>query len=87
MPAASTEDKNLVGEKLYQERMKAKVPYSVAVSGKAVKVNPEPYLKIMRLIDQTISSTERGDLLVFLSGINEITTIGDALKEYAGFTR
>lgn len=87
MPIGNSEDRNLVDAKLYSERMKSKVPFSVGVSGKSVKPNPEPYLRIMRLIDQTVPSTERGDLLVFLSGINEITAIGEAMKEYAGFTR
>lgn len=29
------------------------------------------------------SGTEKGDLLIFMSGLNEITTIIDAAKEYA----
>lgn len=30
-----------------------------------------------------ILGTEKGDLLIFLSGLNEITTIIEAAKEYA----
>jgi HrpA-like RNA helicase len=86
MPTHLNEDRNVVDPKLYQERLEAKIPYSIP-AGKTSKPNPEPYLKIMRLIDQMHSPDERGDLLVFLSGLNEISTIADSLKEYAGFTR
>lgn len=30
-----------------------------------------------------ISGTEKGDLLIFLSGISEITAVVDAAKEYS----
>lgn len=29
------------------------------------------------------SASERGDVLIFVSGVNEITTVCDAAKEYA----
>jgi hypothetical protein len=31
-----------------------------------------PYLKIMDYIDQSVPSAERGDLLIFMSGIEEV---------------
>lgn len=33
--------------------------------------------------DRNISVNEKGDLLIFLSGINEITAVVDAAKEYS----
>lgn len=47
------------------------------------KLSPEPYIQIMQLIDQKYPTTERGDVLIFMSGINEITAVVDAAKEYA----
>ena len=47
------------------------------------KLNPAPYVRILQLIDKKYPKNERGDLLIFLSGIKEITTIVDACNEYA----
>ncbi|XP_058447620.1 probable ATP-dependent RNA helicase DHX34 [Malaya genurostris] len=47
------------------------------------RISPDPYLQILQLIDQKYPPTEKGDVLIFLSGLNEITTIVDAAKEYA----
>ena len=47
------------------------------------KLNPAPYVRILQLIDTKFPKNERGDLLIFLSGIKEITTIVDACKEYS----
>lgn len=33
--------------------------------------------------NETISGEERGDLLIFLSGVQEITAICDAAQQYA----
>ena len=41
----------------------------------------------MERIDQTIPDSERGDLLIFVSGILEITTLSDELKNYALYTK
>ncbi|KAI8849737.1 P-loop containing nucleoside triphosphate hydrolase protein [Chytridium lagenaria] len=46
----------------------------------------EPYLKILERIDQIVPAHERGDLLVFVSGINEITKLAEDLKPYAVYT-
>jgi HrpA-like RNA helicase len=47
------------------------------------RLNPEPYIQIMSMIDKKYAKEEKGDLLVFLSGLNEIQSVVDAAKEYA----
>ncbi|KAL7295806.1 hypothetical protein TKK_0010856 [Trichogramma kaykai] len=49
---------------------------------KTERFNPSPYIQIMQIIDKTYPSTEKGDLLIFLSGMSEITAVVDAAKEY-----
>ncbi|ETN59898.1 ATP-dependent RNA helicase [Anopheles darlingi] len=51
-------------------------------SSKSDRLNPEPYIQILQLIDQKYPPTEKGDLLIFLSGLTEITSICDAAREY-----
>lgn len=75
------EDQNLVDPKLYKERMEAVIKLSVSV--RSEKIKSGPYLRIMEKIDSTISPSERGDLLIFLSGINEISTLAEDLQAYA----
>ena len=50
---------------------------------KSEKVDPAPYMRILQMIDNKYDKKERGDVLVFLSGISEITTVAQALKLYA----
>ncbi|XP_012281786.1 probable ATP-dependent RNA helicase DHX34 [Orussus abietinus] len=50
---------------------------------KSERFNPSPYVQIMQMIDQKYSSEEKGDLLIFLSGMTEITAVVDAAKEYS----
>lgn len=50
------------------------------------KLNPRPYLRVLQGIDQCYPTEERGDLLIFLSGMAEISTIMDACKTYAVHT-
>ncbi|CAB3244042.1 unnamed protein product [Arctia plantaginis] len=47
------------------------------------RLDPQPYIQIMQLIDNKYPSEERGDLLIFLSGVQEITAICDAAQQYA----
>ncbi|XP_043483422.1 probable ATP-dependent RNA helicase DHX34 [Leptopilina heterotoma] len=47
------------------------------------RFNPSPYVQILQLIDQKYSSNEKGDLLIFLSGMSEITAVVEATKEYS----
>ncbi|XP_026741114.1 probable ATP-dependent RNA helicase DHX34 isoform X1 [Trichoplusia ni] len=51
------------------------------------RLDPQPYVQIMQLIDSKYSSDERGDLLVFMSGVQEITAICDAAQQYADKTK
>ncbi|MEQ2190545.1 hypothetical protein XENOCAPTIV_030112 [Xenoophorus captivus] len=51
------------------------------------KLDPRPYLRILQGIDQRYSPEERGDLLLFLSGMAEISTIQEACQVYATHTR
>lgn len=47
------------------------------------RLNPAPYVRILQLIDKKYPNNERGDLLIFLSGIKEITIVVEACREYA----
>lgn len=51
------------------------------------KLDPRPYLRILQAIDQRYPPEERGDLLLFLSGMQEISTIQEACQVYATHTR
>ncbi|CAI5449509.1 unnamed protein product [Caenorhabditis angaria] len=51
------------------------------------KIDPEPYQRILELIDKQFPSTQRGDALIFLNGVAEISTVADALKNYAELTK
>ncbi|TPX59428.1 hypothetical protein PhCBS80983_g02487 [Powellomyces hirtus] len=75
------EDRNLVDDRLFDERMKAEVRKSVAT--RSQKINAAPYLRILERIDQLVPPHERGDLLVFVSGLNEITLLAEELKAYS----
>lgn len=56
-------------------------------SGRSEKLDPRPYLRILQGIDQRYPEEERGDLLLFLSGMSEISTIQEACQVYATHTR
>ena len=47
------------------------------------RLNPEPYIQILNMIDKKYPKEEKGDLLIFLSGLNEIQSVVDAAKDYA----
>jgi len=47
----------------------------------------KPYLRLLQRIDDEYPKAERGDMLVFLSGMNEITALADALREYVAESR
>ncbi|KAJ3276596.1 DEAH (Asp-Glu-Ala-His) box polypeptide 34 [Terramyces sp. JEL0728] len=79
------QDTNLTDQKYVQERLNSKNRQSIP--SKSVKIKPGPYLKILERIDQKIPSNERGDLLIFVSGMNEIGILSEELKKYAAFTR
>uniref|UniRef100_A0A914W674 Uncharacterized protein n=1 Tax=Plectus sambesii TaxID=2011161 RepID=A0A914W674_9BILA len=50
---------------------------------KAEKIDPAPYVRILQMVDKKFQPKERGDALIFLSGISEITIVAEALKIYA----
>lgn len=47
------------------------------------RLNPEPYIQVMTMIDQKYPKEEKGDLLIFLSGLNEIQSVVDAAREFS----
>ena len=51
------------------------------------KLDPRPYLRILQGIDQRYPPEERGDLLIFLSGVQEISTVQEACQVLATHTR
>ncbi|XP_069500655.1 probable ATP-dependent RNA helicase DHX34 [Ambystoma mexicanum] len=56
-------------------------------TSKSEKLDPRPYLRVIQAIDHKYPPEERGDLLIFLSGITEITTILEAAQTYASHTK
>ncbi|GAN03267.1 ATP-dependent RNA helicase DHX34 isoform X5 [Mucor ambiguus] len=75
------QDKNLVDEAAYRKRQAEVVKRSIPSRSSMVKA--EPYIKVLEYIDQSVPAEERGDLLIFMSGINEITTLAEELNVYA----
>ncbi|KAH9286486.1 putative ATP-dependent RNA helicase DHX34 [Echinococcus granulosus] len=51
------------------------------------RIDPAPYVRLLQHIDNTYSISERGDLLVFLSGMAEIQIVMEACKAYAEQTK
>ncbi|KAH8274879.1 hypothetical protein KR044_002300 [Drosophila immigrans] len=47
------------------------------------RLDPAPYVQVLSLIDQQYPTTERGDVLIFVSGVKEIDGICEAIREYA----
>ncbi|KAI9491621.1 P-loop containing nucleoside triphosphate hydrolase protein [Zychaea mexicana] len=74
------DDKNLVNDAAYHRRQTATVKESVP--SRSERIDAGPYLKVLEYIDQSVPVAERGDLLIFMSGINEISTLADELKQY-----
>ncbi|XP_071481519.1 probable ATP-dependent RNA helicase DHX34, partial [Diadema antillarum] len=63
------------------------VPISEAEqSSRSERLDPRPYLRIMQRIDHKYPETERGDLLIFLSGMSEISSVVEAARLYASQT-
>ena len=56
-------------------------------SSRSERLDPRPYLRIMQRIDNRYPASERGDLLVFLSGMAEITSVVEAARLYASQTK
>ncbi|XP_062454268.1 probable ATP-dependent RNA helicase DHX34 isoform X2 [Rhea pennata] len=58
-----------------------------ATSGKSERLDPRPYLRVLQAIDHKYPPEERGDLLVFLSGVAEIGAVLEAAQTYATHTQ
>nr|CAD7611072.1 unnamed protein product [Timema genevievae] len=56
-------------------------------SSKTSRINPAPYVRIMQLIDEKYPKEEKGDLLIFLSGMSEISAVVEAAKDYSQKTQ
>ncbi|NXJ72212.1 DHX34 helicase, partial [Rostratula benghalensis] len=55
--------------------------------GKPERLDPLPYLRVLQAIDHKYPPEERGDLLVFLSGVAEIGAVQEAAQAYAARTQ
>ncbi|NXY83494.1 DHX34 helicase, partial [Alcedo cyanopectus] len=55
--------------------------------GKPERLDPLPYLRVLQAIDHRYPPEERGDLLVFLSGVAEIGAVLEAAQVYAAQTQ
>jgi len=62
--------------------MTSKLPGS-----KPKPIDTTPYLRLLERIDREYDRSQRGDLLVFLSGINEITAVAERMREHAKKTK
>ncbi|KAG5269055.1 hypothetical protein AALO_G00197790 [Alosa alosa] len=51
------------------------------------KLDPRPFLRVLQGIDQRYPPEERGDLLLFLSGVAEISAVLEACQAYATHTQ
>ncbi|XP_023604599.1 probable ATP-dependent RNA helicase DHX34 isoform X3 [Myotis lucifugus] len=54
---------------------------------KSEKLDPRPFLRVLEAIDSKYPPEERGDLLVFLSGMAEISAVLEAAQTYASHTQ
>lgn len=56
-------------------------------TSKSEKLDPRPFLRVLEAIDNKYPPEERGDLLVFLSGMAEISIVLEAAQTYASHTQ
>ncbi|CAI2726395.1 unnamed protein product [Schistosoma spindalis] len=64
------------------------IPLSpVEIANTTDRIDPAPYIRLLRRIDVTYPATERGDLLIFLSGMADIQAIMEPAKAYADETK
>ncbi|XP_034974407.1 probable ATP-dependent RNA helicase DHX34 isoform X2 [Zootoca vivipara] len=56
-------------------------------SGRKERLDPRPFLRVLQAIDHKYPPEERGDLLVFLSGVAEIGAVVEAAQTYATHTQ
>ncbi|XP_060113800.1 probable ATP-dependent RNA helicase DHX34 [Heteronotia binoei] len=63
------------------------IPPEEGASGRKERLDPRPYLRVLQAIDHKYPPEERGDLLVFLSGVAEIGAVVEAAQAYATHTQ
>ncbi|XP_055408635.1 probable ATP-dependent RNA helicase DHX34 [Bubalus kerabau] len=56
-------------------------------TSKSEKLDPRPFLRVLEAIDNKYPPEERGDLLVFLSGMAEISAVLEPAQAYASHTQ
>ena len=54
-----------------------------SVGGKSGRFDPSPYIRVLQAIDHKYPIKERGDVLIFLSGMSDIMAVVEAAKDYA----
>ncbi|NWX15132.1 DHX34 helicase, partial [Aegotheles bennettii] len=72
---------------IYQPIPKEEASSNVGKVGKPERLDPLPYLRVLQAIDHKYPPEERGDLLVFLSGVAEIGAVLEAAQVYAAHTQ
>ncbi|KAG8143753.1 hypothetical protein E2320_000932 [Naja naja] len=55
--------------------------------GRRERLGVQPFLRVLQAIDHKYPLEERGDLLIFLSGVAEIGAVMEAVQSYAAFTK
>lgn len=68
--------------RLYPIKVQYRPVSVVEQASRSDRINPAPYIRILQMIDDKYSQEERGDLLIFLSGIAEISTVVEAAQLY-----
>lgn len=63
------------------------IPSEECAGGSKERLDPRPYLRVLQAIDHKYPPEERGDLLIFLSGVAEIGAVVDAVQPYATHTQ
>jgi ATP-dependent RNA helicase DHX34 len=79
------EDTNLTNKDFIKERKACKLIHSIPARPSKVKL--PAFVQILQRIDDEVPQSERGDVLIFVSGVNEISSISEELKKYASSTR
>ncbi|XP_077174696.1 putative ATP-dependent RNA helicase DHX34 isoform X2 [Paroedura picta] len=63
------------------------IPPEEGVTGRKDRLDPRPFLRVLQAIDHRYPPEERGDLLIFLSGVAEIGAVVEAAQAYAARTQ
>ena len=63
------------------------LPIPAEEQGKKSKIDARPYIRILQKIDKKYPPDARGDLLIFLPGMQEISAIEGAMRPYAEETK